>query len=277
MNIFGRRDGRICPLVGFWRTEPQPLLAATFGTTASPSNSLQTSADLTSRLKPGNYLRLETVPVATLIFVKDISATSIRMGSPDVDPDGIRADLVITVPAGTSGRKWEIIELGEADESGISIKWEEKTAPIKFASQGETEANHFTSGMDWSFTVPMAEATMERIEAVAARAAISTRNTEGEPVAMGFVNPVGFDHKRNSRQLSFICRGEGRALSLDPRDRFDFFRANFKFSSDQKRGATSQLVVPLEGRAYPDKTRLLNGYPTIAAINPDNLAFDPAA
>ncbi|EMO12468.1 hypothetical protein [Leptospira santarosai] len=274
MNIFGQKDGKAGPLRAFHRVETQPLLVPTFSTGGVTSNSLATSADLTSQLSAGDYVRLETVPRATLVFIKEIDAASIRMGAPDVDADGNRADLLLSIPALTTGRKWELVDMGETTEDGITIKFEEKVAPIKFAGQGESEANHFTSGVDWSVSLALGELSLEKLHTIIPRAAIPTRDTDGEIEAMSFVRPIGYNFKRNARRFSVVAYGEGEALSKNPRDRMDFWLLQFRFNSDQKRNATSQVALTLDAMAYPDKTKLLNGRPVIASINPEAVIFD---
>ncbi|TGK36167.1 hypothetical protein EHQ12_03975 [Leptospira gomenensis] len=276
MNIFGQKDGKVGPLRAFHRVEPQPLLVPTFSTGGVTSNSLATSADLTAKLSPGDYLRLETTPRPTLIFIKEIDTTTIRMGNPDVEPDGTRADLIISVPALTTGRKWELVDMGETTEDGITIKFEEKVAPIKFAGQGESEANHFTSGVDWSIALALGELSLEKLAMIIPRAAIPTRDTEGEIEAMSFVRPIGYNFKANARRFSVVAYGEGEAISKNPRDRMDFWLLQFKFASDQKRNATSQVALTLDAMAYPDKRRTINGRPVIASINPEAVVFDVA-
>lgn len=273
VNIFGQKDGRVGPLKAFYRTSVKPLLPGTVTIVGDLATFV--GIDPSTKFKVGQYICIETSPIKTLAYVADVDTTTIKLASPDVDKEtGKHLTFSLALATATQFRPWHLRDLGDLSEEGVKITWDEKVAPTKLAGQGETDANHFSSGGEMKISLACAEMGMEEIVSAIDQSALADYDADGNIASVSLVRRLGYNFKKNADSLDLFAYGENGGISKDPRDRARIWLTNFRSAIEQQRNATSQTVITLDGFVYADEKRKKDGKPVFMSINPEAAVFD---
>jgi hypothetical protein len=144
---------------------------------------------------------------------------------------------------------------------GVSFKYTNKKADIKFDQAGDSPANRVLSGYEASLEVVVGEGTIARMSAIL-NGFYAERASTAPAAYQGYAQRFALGQLDSSivKQMKLV-KIVGTGESTDPLDTVTFYRAAPASDVEAKYDATTQRSVKSMFTIYQDDTRLIGGQP----------------
>lgn len=243
-TFFGNDDGEISPCNVYWDTATPTNLAGTVITATSTTTITGSGTAFLTDFVAGDWILINT----TTPVIRQIASIT-------TDTSLVLTEAVYTGSTKTYAR-YTTLSLGKT--MGVSFKYTNKKADIKFDQTGDSPANRVLSGYEASLEVVVGEGTISRMEAILngfyAERSAGSYTGYAQKFALGQLDS---SIVKQMKLVKLIGTGE----STDPLDTVTFFRCAPASDVEAKYDATTQRQVKSMFTIYLDDTRLIGGQP----------------
>ena len=246
-TFFGADDGEISPCNVYWDTATPTTLSGTVITATSTTTITGAGTAFLTDFRIGDWIMINnTVPVVRQIT--NIASNTAMTVSQAVYTGSTR-----------SYAKYTTIWLGKT--MGVSVKYDNKKADIKFDQAGDSPANRVLSGYEASLEVVVGEGTISRMSAIL-NGFYAERQSTSPGAYQGYAQRFALGQLDSAivKQMKLV-KIIGTGESTDPLDTVTFWRAAPASSVEAKYDATTQRSVKSMFTIYLDDTRQIGGQP----------------